>query len=495
MWPAMAEDTDADGFAPLRIKRVVRETADAVSLVLDVPEHCSPQFRYQAGQFLTLRVTVDGQDSGAATRCRRRRSRTNCRSPSSAIPAGVVSNWLNDTAAEGAEIHAAPPEGRFVLARRPTDEIVAFAGGSGITPIMSLIRTALASSSRPHPAVLRQPRPRLGDLRRRARHVWPIAHADRLVRRAPLRRRRRCRHACGRSNRSSPAPVTPTLHLRARAVHGRRSRQRCSTSVCRSDAAAPRALRGRPVTGRRRADEPPSVTEEVVIELDRKTTTAAYRAGNTLLQTARIGGPEGAVVMRNRLVRNVYGAGRRGQRPDAEQRCARRRRSRRGLGADLSVPAHQPERSRWSMSERAGNMMERRSMSRVAVVTGGASGMGEATCHELGRRGHKVAVLDLNGDAAQRVAEELRADGVTALGRRGRCHRPTRPSRRRSPRCAPSWGRCTSWSPAQGSSASRRSPRSRRVLAADHRRQPDRHVPLLPGRAARHDRRRAGAAS
>ena len=55
-------------------------------------------------------------------------------------------------------------------------------------------------------------------------------------------------------------------------------------------------------------------------------------------------------------------------------------------------------------------------MSRVAVVTGGASGMGEATCHELGRHGHQVAVLDINGDAAQRVAEDLRADGVKALG-------------------------------------------------------------------------------
>lgn len=55
-------------------------------------------------------------------------------------------------------------------------------------------------------------------------------------------------------------------------------------------------------------------------------------------------------------------------------------------------------------------------MSRVAVVTGGASGMGESTCHELGRRGHKVAVLDINGEAAQRVAEDLRSNGVTALG-------------------------------------------------------------------------------
>jgi NAD(P)-dependent dehydrogenase (short-subunit alcohol dehydrogenase family) len=42
-------------------------------------------------------------------------------------------------------------------------------------------------------------------------------------------------------------------------------------------------------------------------------------------------------------------------------------------------------------------------MARVAVVTGGASGMGEATCHELGRRGLKVAVLDLDETAAQRV--------------------------------------------------------------------------------------------
>ncbi|MGH3674647.1 MAG: SDR family NAD(P)-dependent oxidoreductase [Mycobacterium sp.] len=54
-------------------------------------------------------------------------------------------------------------------------------------------------------------------------------------------------------------------------------------------------------------------------------------------------------------------------------------------------------------------------MTRVAVVTGGASGMGEATCHELGRRGHKVAVLDIDGQAAQRVSEELRAEDVTAL--------------------------------------------------------------------------------
>ncbi len=55
-------------------------------------------------------------------------------------------------------------------------------------------------------------------------------------------------------------------------------------------------------------------------------------------------------------------------------------------------------------------------MSRVAVVTGGASGIGEATCHELGRRGLKVGVLDVDEQAAQRVTEELRADGFTSIG-------------------------------------------------------------------------------
>jgi 2-hydroxycyclohexanecarboxyl-CoA dehydrogenase len=52
---------------------------------------------------------------------------------------------------------------------------------------------------------------------------------------------------------------------------------------------------------------------------------------------------------------------------------------------------------------------------RVAVVTGGASGIGEATCRELGRRGIKVAVLDVNEEAAQRVTDGLRAGGAPAL--------------------------------------------------------------------------------
>ncbi|WP_396912294.1 SDR family NAD(P)-dependent oxidoreductase [Mycolicibacterium sp.] len=54
-------------------------------------------------------------------------------------------------------------------------------------------------------------------------------------------------------------------------------------------------------------------------------------------------------------------------------------------------------------------------MTRVAVVTGGASGMGESTCYELGRRGMRVAVVDIDESAAQRVTDALSAGGVTAL--------------------------------------------------------------------------------
>jgi 2-hydroxycyclohexanecarboxyl-CoA dehydrogenase len=57
-------------------------------------------------------------------------------------------------------------------------------------------------------------------------------------------------------------------------------------------------------------------------------------------------------------------------------------------------------------------------MSRVAVVTGGGSGMGRAICHHLARQGRKVAVLDINGDGADEVAKEVQNEGGTALGAR-----------------------------------------------------------------------------
>jgi len=136
------------GFHALTVKRVVRETPDAVSLVFQMPEHLAEQFHYKPGQFLTLRVVVDGEEH------------LRCYSMSSApavaedlqitvkrVPDGIVSNWLNDMVREGDEIEVTVPGGAFVLDETERD-IVAFAGGSGITPVFSIVKTALAASSR-----------------------------------------------------------------------------------------------------------------------------------------------------------------------------------------------------------------------------------------------------------------------------------------------------------------------------------------------------------
>ncbi|MBO0678025.1 ferredoxin--NADP reductase [Mycolicibacterium sp. S2-37] len=291
----MGEINESDGFAALRIKRIVRETSDAVSLVLDVPEHCSSRFRYEAGQFLTVRVTVDGQE------LRR------CYSMSSAPvedelqitvkrdPGGLVSNWLNDTAAEGAEIHATPPEGRFLLRANAdgNDAIMAFAGGSGITPIMSLVRTALAGSTRPvrlfyanrsrDAVIFADALERLADGyvdRLSVTHHFDDAsgvvtssaiesfvgvhaggpeHADYYI--------------CG------PGPFMDTVESTVLAAGAPRDLvhlERFTVAVEEADASAASAASAQ--------------TEEIIIELDRKKTTAEYRAGNTLLQTARIAG-------------------------------------------------------------------------------------------------------------------------------------------------------------------------------------------------------------
>ena len=100
-------------------------------------------------------------------------------------------------------------------------------------------------------------------------------------------------------------------------------------------------------------------------------------------------------------------------------------------------------------------------MSRVAVVTGGASGMGEATCHELGRRGHKSPS---STSMSKRLNGSPKSCAPTARPRSlsGSMSPTARPSRMPSPRSAANWARCRSWSPVRGCSGSRRSSRSRR---------------------------------
>jgi len=135
-------------FHPLRVSRIVEETSDSRTFVLDVPDHLSEVFDYSSGQFCTFRATIAGSE---VARCYSMSSSPALEEPLSItvkrVPGGAMSNWMIDTLAAGDSIDVLRPAGLFVLQDNDRP-LVAFAGGSGITPIMSIIKTALVLSGR-----------------------------------------------------------------------------------------------------------------------------------------------------------------------------------------------------------------------------------------------------------------------------------------------------------------------------------------------------------
>lgn len=138
----------AHGYHPLVVKRVVAETADAKSFVLDVPEHLRAAFAYAPGQFCTFRARVGGQEY--------LRSYSMSSAPEAdpdlavtvkRVPGGVVSNWFNDQVAEGDTLEVTRPAGVF-CPRARRDAVVGFCGGSGVTPVMSVTKSVLAGTDR-----------------------------------------------------------------------------------------------------------------------------------------------------------------------------------------------------------------------------------------------------------------------------------------------------------------------------------------------------------
>jgi ferredoxin-NADP reductase len=281
-----------EGFVSLRVKDVVRETHDAISIVLDVPESSSRHFGYQAGQFLTLLVCVDG------------RQHRRCYSMSSAPSTGedlritvkrdrdgVVSNWLNDTAAPGNDIHALPPEGRFVL--KDTDrDVVAFAGGSGITPVFSLLRSALISgtcntrlfyANRDRDSVIFDQALASLNGSHSGRFVLhrhlddesgfvTAAHVDAFVAGAPDDKDAAEYYICG------PGPFMDIVQTALRTAGVPSDRVHLEHFEVAEMPVDPSAAGG------------DTVTEEVTIELQKRKITVPYSPGDTLLQSARMAG-------------------------------------------------------------------------------------------------------------------------------------------------------------------------------------------------------------
>jgi ferredoxin-NADP reductase len=130
------------GFHPLRVARVVAETPEASTFVLDVPD----SFAYEAGQFCTFKVPAGGEE---LQRCYSMSSMPG--EPFAVtvkrVPCGAASNWLLDHVAEGSVLEASAPTGLFRLPPGDAD-VVAFAAGSGITPVWSVVKAALATTGR-----------------------------------------------------------------------------------------------------------------------------------------------------------------------------------------------------------------------------------------------------------------------------------------------------------------------------------------------------------
>jgi ring-1,2-phenylacetyl-CoA epoxidase subunit PaaE len=136
-------------FHSLRVREVRMLTSDAVALSFDVPAKLRDTFRFTQGQFVTLKTHIDGAET--------RRAYSICvgvgdyertgelRVGIKRVPGGALSNFITDTLKPGHMIEVMPPDGRFYAKLDPAHRkhYVGFAGGSGITPILSLIATTL----------------------------------------------------------------------------------------------------------------------------------------------------------------------------------------------------------------------------------------------------------------------------------------------------------------------------------------------------------------
>jgi ring-1,2-phenylacetyl-CoA epoxidase subunit PaaE len=136
----------APRFHRLAVKDLRRETSDAISLTFAIPDELKDDYRFSPGQYLTLRTMMDGEEV--------RRSYSICSGPDDGeiriavkkVEGGAFSSWAADELKSGDEIDVMTPTGRFGIVPVPQTARthVGFAAGSGITPILSIIKGVLA---------------------------------------------------------------------------------------------------------------------------------------------------------------------------------------------------------------------------------------------------------------------------------------------------------------------------------------------------------------
>jgi len=127
------------GFYYLTINKIEKVTSDTVKVILDVPVDLKSTFNFIPGQYINFLIEINGKEE--------RRSYSICSGPNESLAVavkeiknGTVSVWFNKSAEEGMEISVSKPEGNFKL-ESSASTIVAFAAGSGITPIVSIAKS------------------------------------------------------------------------------------------------------------------------------------------------------------------------------------------------------------------------------------------------------------------------------------------------------------------------------------------------------------------
>ncbi len=132
-------------FHSLEVADIRKETGDCVSIAFHIPEELDTVFRYKQGQYITIRTHINGEEV--------RRSYSVCSSPLDnelrvavkKVANGVFSSFANDTLKKGDRLELLPPLGKFFTELDPANrkQYVGFAAGSGITPLLSIIKTTL----------------------------------------------------------------------------------------------------------------------------------------------------------------------------------------------------------------------------------------------------------------------------------------------------------------------------------------------------------------
>lgn len=132
-------------FNGLIVERVVKETDDSSSIYFTIPDELKSEYLYKAGQYLTLKFDIRDKEY--------RRSYSICTSPNEdlfgvnvkRVKKGIVSNYINDNVVVGNKVEVMEPDGKFTIDLNPNSkrDFYFFASGSGITPIISIIKTIL----------------------------------------------------------------------------------------------------------------------------------------------------------------------------------------------------------------------------------------------------------------------------------------------------------------------------------------------------------------